>query len=599
MGQGHARRLWSALLALAVLLCVPATAQASERADAKRALAGARKAVALEVQREVRRATSKVAPWVAPPAVAPLSVAAAPAEPPVAIEPPYIESGLHMGGTARCSRGYWDEPPEAPYAITYKWYRDGVAIPGATTPELAIERSDIGTEIGCAAIAEAQTEASSDVEEVQPPQLQNRPRVIGLPYPGRELMCPRGEWNDSPGARYDVTTTWLRDGEPLLGYTDVYTVTADDIGDSFSCVLTAEGEWPEETRSAYASWQPVELRFTPLDDAIAPGATNGYTVSFRNTSPVEASLDYLVVILPDGFRYRPQTTTGALTAEPSGTTENLEWDGAGLRIPAAGELSFSFGVTSGAAPVGHHYVRSYASGGDSPVGFTDAWETARITIEAPFSLATCTVTGTAGDDVLAGTPGADVICGGGGDDVLRGGDGDDVLFGGDGSDRLDAGEGDDTLLGGDGEDILITGTGADVMRGGGGLDSVSYANRRVPVWVSLGDGDGDGEDGEGDDVDADVEIVRGGRSDDVLVGTTGPEEFYAGAGDDQIRSEGGGDLIEAGDGDDMVETGFYDFVDRAFCGSGYDTYLAGDEDRVSACEFAESRPEFAIAPPRG
>ena len=294
---------------------------------------------------------------------------------------------------------------------------------------------------------------------------------------------------------------------------------ADDIGHSFSCELTAEGEWTEESRSAYGTWQPVELRFTPLDDATAPGATNGYTVSFRNPSPVEATFEYLVVILPDGFRYRPQTTTGAITAEPTGATENIEWDGDGVKVPANGEITFSFGVTSGTAPAGHHYLRSYAYRGDSPVGFGDAWETARITIEAPFPVATCTVTGTAGDDVLTGTPGTTCICGGGGDDVLRGGDGDDVLFGGDGSDRLDGGEGDDTLLGGDGEDLLITGAGADAMRGGGGLDSVSYANRRAPVWVSLGESADDGEDGEGDDIDADVEIVRGGRSDDLLAGT--------------------------------------------------------------------------------
>ena len=115
--------------------------------------------------------------------------------------------------------------------------------------------------------------------------------------------------------------------------------------------------------------------------------------------------------------------------------------------------------------------------------------------------------------------------------------------------------------------------------------------RRTPVVVTLGESADDGEEGEGDDVDADVEIIRGGRSDDLLAGTTGPEELYAGAGDDRIVSEGGGDLIEAGDGNDSIETGFYDYVDRLFCGSGYDRYMAGDEDRVSACEFMEARPE--------
>ena len=106
---------------------------------------------------------------------------------------------------------------------------------------------------------------------MRPPELQNRPRPLGQPYPGRQLMCPRGEWNDSPDARYDVTSTWLRDGEPLLGYTDVYTLTADDVGHSFSCELTAEGEFKDETRSAFGSWQPVEMRFTPARRRDRPG----------------------------------------------------------------------------------------------------------------------------------------------------------------------------------------------------------------------------------------------------------------------------------------------------------------------------------------
>ena len=57
MGQGHARTFWLALLAFAALALRPAQAASSERAAAKRELAGARKAVAVEVAREVRRSS--------------------------------------------------------------------------------------------------------------------------------------------------------------------------------------------------------------------------------------------------------------------------------------------------------------------------------------------------------------------------------------------------------------------------------------------------------------------------------------------------------------------------------------------------------------
>lgn len=41
----------------------------------------------------------------------------------------------------------------------------------------------------------------------------------------------------------------------------------------------------------------------------------------------------------------------------------------------------------------------------------------------------CTITGTAGNDVLEGTPGDDVICGGGGNDIIKGLRGNDILRG--------------------------------------------------------------------------------------------------------------------------------------------------------------------------
>jgi hypothetical protein len=110
----------------------------------------------------------------------------------------------------------------------------------------------------------------------------------------------------------------------------------------------------------------------------------------------------------------------------------------------------------------------------------------------------CTVTGTAGRDVLRGTPGRDVICGLGGadriaglggDDVLLGGTGDDRLGGGPGRDRLDGGPGRDRLsgdagrdrlAGGAGRDLLLGGAGADRIAGGAGRDR-SVADRRDTV----------------------------------------------------------------------------------------------------------------------
>jgi Tol biopolymer transport system component len=84
----------------------------------------------------------------------------------------------------------------------------------------------------------------------------------------------------------------------------------------------------------------------------------------------------------------------------------------------------------------------------------------------------CTITGTAGNDILRGTAGDDVICGLGGDDVIAGGGGDDQILGGGGDDAITGGAGQDTLNGGAGNDLLNGRDGSrDVLDGGAGRDS--------------------------------------------------------------------------------------------------------------------------------
>jgi hypothetical protein len=84
----------------------------------------------------------------------------------------------------------------------------------------------------------------------------------------------------------------------------------------------------------------------------------------------------------------------------------------------------------------------------------------------------CTITGTAGNDVLKGTKGNDVICGLGGNDVITGDGGNDVLLGGAGTDVLDGGAGDDTIDGGAGSDVIRGAGGDDTLDGGDGLDVI-------------------------------------------------------------------------------------------------------------------------------
>lgn len=76
----------------------------------------------------------------------------------------------------------------------------------------------------------------------------------------------------------------------------------------------------------------------------------------------------------------------------------------------------------------------------------------------------CTITGTAGDDVLVGTSGDDVICALGGNDVVDGGAGNDIVHGDGGNDLLFGGAGNDRLDGGAGFDLISGGAGRDGWR---------------------------------------------------------------------------------------------------------------------------------------
>jgi len=76
----------------------------------------------------------------------------------------------------------------------------------------------------------------------------------------------------------------------------------------------------------------------------------------------------------------------------------------------------------------------------------------------------CTITGTAGNDILNGTNGNDVLCGLGGNDILNGGDGNDTL---------NAGPGNDIANGGNGNDTLTDTSGTDILNGSNGSDTIN------------------------------------------------------------------------------------------------------------------------------
>ena len=155
------------------------------------------------------------------------------------------------------------------------------------------------------------------------------------------------------------------------------------------------------------------------------------------------------------------------------------------------------------------------------------------------------INGTNGPDVIQGGPQSETINGKGGDDVACGGDGLDDFDGGPGRDEL-IGQGDSDLFrGADLFQDLITG-------GSGDHDEANYGSLTTGVTVDMGTG---GVHATGAGVNGGIlgiEVVRGTRFADTLIGGSGENRLYGKTGNDVLDGRGGEDVLDGGPGTDRV-----------------------------------------------
>jgi uncharacterized repeat protein (TIGR01451 family) len=235
----------------------------------------------------------------------------------------------------------------------------------------------------------------------------------------------------------------------------------------------------------------ADLAVTNADspDPVGVGATLTYAIGVQSLGPDSAGKVTVTDQLPKGVDFVSATPSVGKCSH-KGRTVTCD-----LGAVSAGAVSYSPPptVTLAVIPRQAGVISDTATvKGDlkDPVAANNK-ATATTTVLGP--PATCrgvpaSITGTAGNDVIAGTPGRDVIatlggndtivalgghdlvCAGRGDDYIGAGPGADRVFGGAGKDRLVGRGGPDTLKGGPGGDLLKGGRGADRLRGGPGVD---------------------------------------------------------------------------------------------------------------------------------
>jgi uncharacterized repeat protein (TIGR01451 family) len=123
------------------------------------------------------------------------------------------------------------------------------------------------------------------------------------------------------------------DGSIEFGFEDLYGGGDFDFNDM---VFTAH--------AAFRAVQPLTVTKTADAPNAEPGSQTGYEITVTNSLPASVAIDAITDLLPDGFEYVADTTTGATSADPTVNGQLLRWNGP-LTIPGLGQVTLHFDVT--------------------------------------------------------------------------------------------------------------------------------------------------------------------------------------------------------------------------------------------------------------
>jgi len=208
---------------------------------------------------------------------------------------PYISGTVKVGKTVTAAKGTWSPTPSS---YSYQWYRDGVAISGATKSTYKLVAADAGKKLTVKVTAKRSGYASQPKTSAAKTVAKGTfstaptPKISGTVKVGKTVSVTVGTW--SPSASF--TYQWYRSGTAISGATSKsYKLVAADAGKKLTVKVTAKksGYTSKSKTSAAATVAKGTFSTAPtpkISGTVQVGKTVSVTVG--TWSPTPSSYSY-------------------------------------------------------------------------------------------------------------------------------------------------------------------------------------------------------------------------------------------------------------------------------------------------------------------